>query len=72
MPAKIHIAKAMFFPENWTIKKTEHQRTDTFKLWCWRKLVRVPWTTRRSNQSIIKVINPEYSIERLMQKQKCQ
>ena len=70
---KVHIVKAMVFPvvmygcESWTIKKAEHQRSDTFKLWCWRPL-RVPWTARRSNQSILKEINPEYSLEGLVLK----
>ena len=65
---KVHLVKAMVFPvamypcESWTIKKTECRRTDAFKLWCWRRLLRVPWTTRRSNQSILKEINPEYSL----------
>ena len=64
--------KAMFFPvvmygcESWTIKKAEHQRIDAFELWCWRRLLRVPWTARRSNQSILKEISPEYSLEGLM------
>ena len=71
---KVHTAKAMIFPvvmygcESWTIKKAEHQRTDTFKLWCWRRLLRVPWTARRSNQSILKEISPECSLEGLMLK----
>ena len=71
---KVHTAKAMIFPvvmygcESWTIKKAEHQRTDTFKLWCWRRLLRVPWTVRRSNQSILKEISPECSLEGLMLK----
>ena len=71
LPTKVHIVKAMDFPvimygcESWTIiKKAEHQRIDTFKLWCWRRLLRVPWTARRSNQSILKEISPEYSIGR--------
>ena len=74
LPTKVHIAKAMVFPvvvcgcENWTIKKTEHQRIDSFKLQCWRRLLIVPWTTRISNQSILKEINPEYSLEGLMLK----
>ena len=78
LPTKVHIAKTMAFPgvmygcESWTIKKTEHRRTDAFKLWCWRRLLRVPWTTRRSNQSILKEINPEYSLEGLMLKLKLQ
>jgi len=58
--------------ESWTIKKAEHQRTDAFELWCWRRLLRVPWTTRRSNQSILKEISPEYSLEGLMMKLKLQ
>ena len=68
----------MFFPvvmygcESWTIKKAEHQRTDAFELWCWRRLLRVPWTARRSNQSILKEISSEYSLERLMLKLKLQ
>ena len=75
---KAHIVKAMVFPvvmygcESWTIKKTEHQRIDAFELWCWRRLLRVPWTTRRSNQSILKEISPEYSLEGLMLKLKLQ
>ena len=74
MPTKIHIVKAMVFPvamyrcESWTIKKTEHQRTDAFKVWCWRRLLRVSWTARRSNQSILKEISLEYSLEGLMLK----
>ena len=69
LPTKVHIVKAMVFPvvmygsESWTIKKTEHQRSDAFKLWCWRRLLRVPRTERRSNQSILKEINSEYSLE---------
>ena len=65
LPTKIHVVKAMVFPivmygrESWTIKKAEHQRIDAFELWCWRRLLRVPWTARRSNQSILKEINPE-------------
>ena len=72
LSTKVHIVKAMVFPvvmyrcENWTIKKAECQRTNTYKLWCWRRLLRVPWTVRRSNQSILKDINPEYSLEGLM------
>ena len=75
---KVCIVKAMVFPvvvyefESWTIKKAEHQRTDAFKLWCWRKLLRVPWTTRRSNQSILKEINLKYSLEGLILKLKLQ
>ena len=78
LPTKVHIVKAMVFPvvkygcENWTIKKAEHWRTDAFELWCWRRLLRVPWTVRRSDQSILKEINPEYSLERLMLKLKLQ
>ena len=74
LPTKVCIVKAMIFPvvmygcESWTIKKAEHQRIDAFELWCWRRLLRVPWTTRRSNQSILKKINPEYSLEGLMLK----
>ena len=73
---KVYIVKTMVFPvvmyrcENWTIKKAEHQRIDAFKLWCWRRLLRVPWTARRSNQSILKEISPEYSLEGLMLKLK--
>ena len=71
LPTKIHLVKAIFFSivmygcESWTIKKTEHQRIDAFELWCWRRLLRVPWTARRSNQSILKEIHPEYSLEGL-------
>ena len=78
LPTKVHVVKATVFPgvmcgcESWTIKKAECQRTDAFKLWCWRILLRVPWTARRSNQSILKEINPEYSLERLMLKLKLQ
>ena len=73
---KVHLVKAMVFPvvmygcESWTIKKSEHQRIDAFELWCWRRLLRVPWTAQRSNQSILKEISPEYSLERLMLKLK--
>ena len=76
--AKVHIVKATTFPvvmygcESWTIKKAEHQSIDAFELWCWRRLLRVPWTAMRSNQSILKEINPEYSLEGLMQKLKLQ
>ena len=76
LPAMVHMVKAMVFPvvmygcEIWTIKKAECQRIDAFELWCWRRLLRVPWTTRRSNQSILKEINPEYSSEGLMLKLK--
>ena len=74
LPTKVCLVKAMIFPvvmygyESWTIKKTEHQRIDAFELWCWRRLLRVPWTARRSNQSILKEIKPEYSLEGLMLK----
>ena len=73
---KVHPVKAIVFPlvmygcESWTIKKVEHQRIDAFELWCWRRLMRVLWTTRRSNQSILKEISPEYSLEGLMLKLK--
>ena len=78
LPTKVHLVKAMVFPvvmygcESWTIKKAEHQRIDAFELWCWRRLLRVPWTARRSNQSILKEISPEYSLEGLMLKLKLQ
>ena len=78
MPTKVHLVKAMVFPvvmygcESWTIKKAECQRIGAFELWCWRRLLRVPWTTRRSNQSILKEISPEYSLEGLMLKLKLQ
>uniref|UniRef100_A0A4W2HJW0 RNA-directed DNA polymerase n=1 Tax=Bos indicus x Bos taurus TaxID=30522 RepID=A0A4W2HJW0_BOBOX len=78
LPTKVCLLKAMVFPvvmhgcESWTIKKAERQRTDAFELWCWRRLLRVPWTARRSNQSILKEINPEYSLEGLMLKLKLQ
>ena len=78
MPTKVHLVKDMVFPvvmcrcESWTIKKAEHRRTDAFELWCWRRLLRVPWTARRSNQSILKEISPEYSLEGLMLKLKLQ
>ena len=78
LPTKIHLAKAivssvvMYGCESWTIKKAEHRRTDTFELWCWRRLVRVPWTARRSNQSILKEISPGCSLEGLMLKLKLQ
>ena len=77
-PRKVHIVKVMVFPvvmygcESWTIKKAERQRIDVFELWCWRRVLRVPWTARRSNQSILKEINPEYSLEGLMLKLKLQ
>ena len=77
LPIKVHLVKAMvsvamYGCENWTIKKAEHRRTDAFELWCWRRLLRVPWTARRSNQSILKEIRPEYSLEGLMLKLKFQ
>ena len=78
LPTKVSIVKAMVFPvvmkecESWTIKKAEHQGTDVFELWCWRRLLRVPWTAGRSNHSILKKINPEYSLEGLMLKLKLQ
>ena len=78
LPTKVHLVKAMVFPvvmygcENWTIKKAEHQRIDAFELWCWKRLLRVPWTARRSNQSILKEISPEYSLEGRMLKLKLQ
>ena len=77
LPTKVHLVKAMVFPVvmyryTWTIKKTEHQRVDAFKLWCWRRLLRVPWTARRSNQSILKEISPKYSLEGLVLKLKLQ
>ena len=70
--AKARIVKAVIFSENWTIKKAKHQRTDAFEIWCWRRLLRVLWTVVRSNQSILKKINPEYSLEGLMLKLKLQ
>ena len=76
LPTKAHLVKAMVFPlvmngcESWTIKKAEHRRIDAFELWCWRRLLRVPWTARRSNQFILKEISPEYSLEGLMLKLK--
>ena len=78
LPTKVHLFKAIVFPvvmygcESWTIKKAEHQRIDAFELWCWRRLLRVPWIARRSNQSILKEISPEYSLEVLMLKLKLQ
>ena len=74
MPTKVHIVKAlvMYGCESWTIKKAEHQRIDAFEPWCWRRLLRVPWTARGSNQSILKEISPEYSLEELMLKLKLQ
>ena len=78
LPTKVYLVKALVFPvvmygcESWTIKKAEHRRIDAFELWCWRRLLRVPWTARRSNQSILKGISPEYSLEGLMLKLKLQ
>ena len=78
LPTKVRLVKAMVFLvvmygwENWTIKKSEHRRIDAFELWCWRRLLRVPWTAGRSNQSILKEISPEYSLEGLMLKLKLQ
>ena len=78
LPTKIHLVKAMVFPvvmygcESWTIKKAEHQRIDPFELWYWRRILRVPWTAKRSNQSILKEISPEYSLEGLMLELKLQ
>ena len=78
LPTKVHLVKAMVFPvvtygcESWTMKKAEHQRIDAFELWCWRKVLRVPWTARRFNQSILKEISPEHSLEGLTLKLKLQ
>ena len=78
LPTKVCIVKAVVFPvvmygcESWTIKKAQYQRIDTFELWCWKRLLRVPWTAKRSNQPILKEIRPEYSLERLMLKLKLQ
>ena len=78
LPTKVHLVKAMVLPvvtygcESWAKKKTEHRRIDAFELWCWRRLLRVPWTARRSNQSILKDISPDYSLEGLMFKLKLQ
>ena len=78
LPTKVHLIKSMVFLvvmygcESWTIKKAERQRLDVFKLWCWRRLLRVPWTARRSNQSILKEMSPEYSLEGLMLQLKLQ
>ena len=78
LPTKVHLVKAMVFPvvmygcERWTVKKAEHWRIDAFELWCWRRLLRVPWTARRSNQSVLMEISPEYSLEGLMLKLKLQ
>ena len=78
LPRKVHLFKAIVFPvvmygcESWTIKKTEHWRIDAFELWCWRRLLRVPWTARKSNQSILREISPKYSLEGLVLKLKLQ
>ena len=78
LPTKVRIVKSMVFPvvtyrcESWTVKKAEHRSIDTFELWCWRRRLRVPWTARRSNQSILREINPDYSLEGLMLKLKFQ
>ena len=78
LPTKVHLVKAMVFPvvmygcESWTVKKAQCRRTDAFELWCWRRLLRVPWTARRSNQSILKEISPGFSLEGLMLKLKLQ
>ena len=78
LPTKIHLVKAIVFPvvmygcESWTVKKAEHQRIDAFELWCWRRLLRVPWTARRSNESILKEISPGISLEGIMLKLKLQ
>ena len=78
LPTKVHLVKAMVFPvvmfgcESWTVKKAERRRTDIFELWCWRRLLRVPWTARRSNQSILKEIGPGISLEGMMLKLKLQ
>ena len=78
LPTKVHLVKAMVFPvvmygcESWTVKKADHRTIDAFELWCWRRLLRVPWTARRSNQSILKEISPGYSLEGLMLKLKLQ
>ena len=76
LPTKVHLVKAMVFPvvlygcESWTIKKAEHQRIDAFELWCWIRLLRVPWTTRKSSQFILREISPEYSLEEVVMKLK--
>ena len=78
LPTKLHLVKALVFPvvmcgcESWTIKKAEHRRIDAFEVWCWRRLLRVPWTAKRPNQSILKEISPEYSLEERMLKLKLQ
>ena len=78
LPTKVHLVKAMVFPvimygcDSWTVKKAEHRRIDPFEVWCWRRLLRVPWTARRSNQSMLKETSPECSLEGLMLKLKLQ
>ena len=78
LPTKVRLVHAMVFPvvmygcESWTVKKSEHRRIDAFELWCWRRLLKVPWTAKRSNQSILKGISPEISLERMMLKLKLQ
>ena len=78
LPTKVRLVKAMAFPmvmygcESWTVKKAEHRKIDAFEVWCWRRLLRIPWTARRSNQSILKEISPEYSLEGLILKLKLQ
>ena len=78
LPTKVHLVKAMVFPvvmyecESWSIKKAEHRRIDAFELWCWRRFLGVPWTARRSNQSILKEVNSDYSLEGLLLKLKLQ
>ena len=78
LPTKVHLVRAMVFPvvmyecESWTVKKAEHQRIDAFELWCWRRLLRVPWTARRSKQSILKEVSPGYSLDGMMLKMKLQ
>ena len=78
LPTEVHLVKAMVFPvviygcESWSVKKAEHKIIDTFELWCWRRILKVPWTARRSNQSVLKDISPEFSLERLMLKLKLQ
>ena len=77
LSAKVHLVRAMVFPvvmygcESWTVKKAEHRRIDAFELWCWRRILRVPWTARRSNQSILKEISADYLLEELMLKLQC-
>ena len=78
LPTKVRLVKAMVFPvvmygcESWTVKKAEHRKIDAFELWCWKTLLRVPWTAKRSNQSVLKEISPEYSLQGLMLKLKLQ